>query len=270
MSSLSKASVVQRTTERVGSTFRQPLLPPYESRSVTVVIPCLNEEGNLAPLFESIYSAFQSLGYILPVLVINDGSTDRTPEILAKLTQQYSFLRVVSHTYRKGVAAVWKTALLQVESDWILWGQADMESHPDEDIPLLINACVPGVDGVAGWRQGRGDGKIFASTFANTACRLVFGTKLNDMNWIKIVRRDLLLNLPIEFITHRYLLAVLVGQGHNITQVPTLWHPRLSGKSKFGKKRLIASAVDFARVLLWFFFLRPLNAFRQFRRVVQF
>jgi dolichol-phosphate mannosyltransferase len=268
MSSLSKSNVIQRASEREGSAFRP--LPPYESRSVTVVIPCLNEEGNLEPLLESICAAFDRLGYILPVLVINDGSTDRTPEILAKLTQQYSFLRVVSHAYRKGVAAVWKTALLQVESDWILWGQADMESHPNEDIPLLINACVAGVDGVAGWRQGRGDGKIVASTFANTACRLVFGTQLNDMNWIKIVRRDLLLNLPIEFITHRYLLAVLVGQGHTITQVPTMWHPRLSGKSKFGKKRLFSSAIDFARVLLWFFLFRPLAAFRPLQKAIQF
>lgn len=244
------------------SSFRTPSLP-LESRSVTVVIPALNEEGNLEHLMQSIAQTFKSLGFTLPVLVVDDGSTDNSPHILKALAHQYSFLTVIHHSRRQGVTGVWKTALSHVKSDWIFWGQADLESDPLTDIPLLLEACTIGVDGVAGWRQERGDGKILASWLANFACRAVFGLNIHDMNWIKLVRRDVLMSMPLDQITHRYLLAVLAAYGCNITEVPTPWHPRYSGTSKFGRKRLISSALDFIRFCRWFFIdnrrLFPLN-----------
>jgi glycosyltransferase involved in cell wall biosynthesis len=168
------------------------------------------------------------------------------------LSEQYSFLKVIRHPQNQGVTGVWKTALAHVKSDWIFWGQADLESDFQTDLPLLLEACVSGVDGVAGWRQKRGDGKIFASKVANSACRLSFGLKIHDMNWIKLVRRDLLTTVPFDVVTHRYLLAVLAGRGYNITEVPTPWHPRYSGQSKFGRGRLISSAIDFGKTWWWF------------------
>jgi dolichol-phosphate mannosyltransferase len=244
------------------SPFHTPALP-LVSRSVTVVIPALNEEGNLEQLMQSIEQSFRSLGFILPVLIVNDGSTDNSPQILKALERRYSFLTVVHHSRRQGVTGVWKTALSHVKSDWIFWGQADLESDPVTDLPLLLKACKPGVDGVAGWRQKRADGKVLASKLANSACRTVFGLAVHDMNWIKLVRRDLLVSMPIDQITHRYLLAALAAYGCNITEVPTPWHPRYSGASKFGRKRLISSAFDFIRFCRWIFIdnrrLFPLN-----------
>jgi glycosyltransferase involved in cell wall biosynthesis len=231
---------------------RFALKPAYQSRSVTVVIPALNEEGNLEKLLLNLEETFQDLGFTLPVIVIDDGSTDNSPIILAQLSKKYDFLRVIRHPKRRGVTEVWKTALVHVKTDWIFWGQADLESDPRTDLPLLLKACDSGVDAVAGWRQKRGDGKIFASLIANLACRLVFGLNIHDMNWIKLVRRDILLNLPIERITHRYLLAILAAQGYRITETPTPWHARYSGKSKFGKGRLVTSAIDFTKLWWWF------------------
>ncbi len=228
------------------------LTPPSLSQSVTVVIPALNEEGNLERLLLALEQTFKNLGFTLPVLLIDDGSTDNSPQILRHLSEQYSFLKVIRHPQNQGVTGVWKTALAHVKSDWIFWGQADLESDFQTDLPLLLEACVSGVDGVAGWRQKRGDGKIFASKVANSACRLSFGLKIHDMNWIKLVRRDLLTTVPFDVVTHRYLLAVLAGRGYNITEVPTPWHPRYSGQSKFGRGRLISSAIDFGKTWWWF------------------
>jgi glycosyltransferase involved in cell wall biosynthesis len=229
---------------------KQEILSP--NYSVTIVIPCLNEEGNLERLLLNIEETFENMGFSLPVLVVDDGSTDNSYQILKEMSAKRDYLSIIRHPYRLGVTGVWKTALDHVETDWIFWGQADLESDPRSDLPLLLKACVPGVDAVAGWRQKRGDGKIFASKLANTTCRLLFGLKIHDMNWIKLVRRDLLLALPVEKITHRYLLAVLAAQGYNVTEVPTPWHPRYSGTSKFGKKRLLTSAVDFIKLWWWF------------------
>lgn len=228
------------------------LLPPSQSHSVTLVIPALNEEGNLERLLFNIEEAFQNLGFTLPVLLIDDGSTDNSPQILNDLRQRYDFLKVIRHPHRRGVTGVWKTALSHITTDWIFWGQADLESDFRTDLPLLLKVCVPGVDAVAGWRQKRGDGKVLASAIANFSCRLVFGLKIHDMNWIKLVRRDILSNLPVERITHRYLLAILAARGYHVTEIPTPWHPRYSGTSKFGKGRLIASAIDFIKLWQWF------------------
>ncbi|HIK07177.1 MAG TPA: glycosyltransferase family 2 protein [Trichormus sp. M33_DOE_039] len=222
------------------------------THSITIVIPCLNEEGNLEKLLLNLEETFENIGFSLPVLIVDDGSTDNSYQILKAMSEQYDYLTIIRHPQRLGVTGVWKTALDYVQTDWIFWGQADLESDPRTDILLLLKACVPGVDAVAGWRQKRGDGKVLASKFANTICRLLFGLKIHDMNWIKLVRRDLLANLPVEKITHRYLLAVLAAQGYNVTEVATPWYPRYSGSSKFGKKRLLTSAIDFVKLWWWF------------------
>lgn len=238
---------------------------PTQRHSITVVIPSFNEEGNLDPLCASIQRAFQQLGFTLPVLLVDDGSTDNSPQILAKLQQHYSFLQVVRHDRKRGVKEVWKTALAHTQTDWILWEQADLESDPETDIPLLLQAYTPDVHAVAGWRQQRQDGKNFSSTIANRACRAVFGLKIHDMNWIKLVRRDLVATLPLDIVTHRYLLAVLAGMGYRITEVSTPWHHRRFGVSKFGKGRLIASALDFLRTCCWFYGQSGINALIKLR-----
>jgi len=219
--------------------------------SVTVVIPALNEAGNLDRLLLVLEQTFGDLGFTLPVLLIDDGSTDNSRKILARLSAKYEFLQVIRHQQRQGVTGVWKTALAHVTTDWIFWGQADLESDPRTDIPLLLSAYRPGIDAIAGWRQKRGDGKVRASKLANKACRLIFGLQIHDMNWIKLVRRDLLSAELLDKTTHRYLLAVLAGQGHQVTEVPTPWHPRYSGKSKFGPGRLLSSGMDFLKLLGW-------------------
>ncbi|MEM6255885.1 MAG: glycosyltransferase family 2 protein [Cyanobacteria bacterium P01_D01_bin.156] len=236
-----------------------PKAIPLEVQSVTVVIPALNEAGNLEKLFDRIYIAFEEIGVTLPVLVVDDGSTDESPDILARLSERYTFLTVIRHPQRLGVTAVWQTALSHVKTNWIFWGQADLESDPATDIPKLLRAYRPGMVAISGWRQGRGDGKNQASQLANRACRWAFGLHIHDMNWIKLVRRDTLLGLPIHLITHRFLLAVIAGLGYQVNEVKTPWYPRFSGSSKFGKKRLLVSAKDFLTVAAWFYLGRPLK-----------
>jgi glycosyltransferase involved in cell wall biosynthesis len=225
---------------------------PLQSHSVTIAIPSFNEEGNLEQLLLLLERTFEKLNFELPVLLIDDGSTDSTPGILMNLMERYAFLRVIRHPSRRGVTEVWRTAIANIHTDWILWGQADLESNPETDIPLLLEACVSGVDAVAGRRLNRGDGKVKASKLANWACQKAFNLEIHDMNWIKLVRRDQVAQLPLQVITHRYLLAILAAIGFKVVEVTTPWHPRHSGTSKFGRKRLLTSAVNFIATWLWF------------------
>ncbi|NET56891.1 MAG: glycosyltransferase family 2 protein [Symploca sp. SIO2E6] len=237
------------TVDTLLTTIEKPII----SGSVTIVIPVLNEAGNLPRLLSLLEETFLHLGYELPVLVINDGSTDETPQILGDLQQQYLFLKVVHHERCQGVTQVWKTALTQVQTDWLFWGQGDLESDPRVDVPTLLNAATMGVDAIAGWRQNREDGKICSSQLANRVCQLAFGMTIHDMNWVKLIRRDALVDLPLELVTHRYLLAVLSAMGYRVIEVPTPWYPRFSGVSNFGYGRLFTSTLDFIRVLVWFY-----------------
>lgn len=233
------------------STLSAPPIP-IQSCSITVVVAAFNEQDNLKYLLLALEQTFQNLGFILSVLLIDDGSTDHSSQVLKQLGAQYSFLRVIRHPQRKGLTGVLQTALANTTSDWLYLTPADLESNPYTDLPLLLEACVSGVDAVAGWRQGRKDGKSFASAIANCTCCLAFRLQIHDMNWIKLVRRDLLAALPLEQVTYRYLLPVLAGWGYRIAETPTPYHLRQHGKSKFGSKRLISSAIDFWKLWWWF------------------
>lgn len=229
---------------------------PINSHSITIVVAALNEGKNLSSFLSAVERAFQTLDFELPVLLIDDGSTDNTKEILQSLAETYPFFQVIHHARKKGLTQVLKTSLQHTQSDWLYFTGADLESDISVDLPLLILACTEDVDVVAGWRQRRGDGKKIASWIANLACLLMFGLKVHDMNWIKLVRRELLLPLPLEKVTHRFILPVISALGYKIIEVPTAWYPRKAGKSKFGKKRLISSAVEFFQLCYWFYFQR--------------
>lgn len=243
-----------------------PNAPPPVT-SISIVVAALNEAANLPAFCEAAALTFTRLGFTCPVVVINDGSTDQSPAILADLSQQYPFLRVIHHPQRRGLTEVLKTALQHTHSDWLYLTAADLESDIQTDLPQLLAACRPGVDAVAGWRQGRRDQKNLASAIANLTCRLGFGLKVHDMNWVKLVRRNLLLALPLERVTHRYILPVLAGLGYCIVEVPTVWHARRAGKSNFGHSRLFSSGREFWMLWWWFHrqgrFTLPLQEQRQ-------
>lgn len=226
--------------------------PPLQTRSITIVVAALNEANNLPSFVHDVDSVFNQFGFTLPVVLVNDGSTDRSAQILQQLQQKFDFLTVIHHTRRRGLAGVLKTALAHTESDWLYLTAADLESDIRDDLPLLLQACQPGIDAVAGWRQGRQDGKSLASVIANFFCRVAFGLNIHDMNWVKLIRRDLLALLPLDRVTHRFILPVLAGWGYQIIEVPTIWHSRQAGTSNFGRKRLVSSAYDFWRLWWWF------------------
>jgi glycosyltransferase involved in cell wall biosynthesis len=229
---------------------------PLESHSVTIVTSAFNEKYNLPSLLSCIDKTFQNLGLTLPMLLIDDGSIDGGEAVIAELENQYDFLTVIRHSQRLGLTECLKTVIANTDTDWLYLTPADLESDPSTDLPILLNACESGIDVVAGWRQNRRDGKTLASTIANLTCRLSFGLKIHDMNWIKLIRRDILVNLPLERVTYAYILPVLAGLGYHIVEAPTPWHPRRFGKSKFSSERLIRSAQNFGKLWWWFYIKR--------------
>ncbi|MCK4979947.1 MAG: glycosyltransferase, partial [Candidatus Delongbacteria bacterium] len=121
---------------------------------------------------------------------------------------------------------------------------ADLESDPEEDIPKLIEKLEEGFDLVAGWRQGRDDGKLIASKIYNVVSKSLFNVKIHDMNWIKIFKREVLNDIELRSDWHRFIVMMAANKGYKIGEVKTNWYPRNSGKSKFGIMRFPKSIID--------------------------
>ena len=140
---------------------------------------------------------------------MDDGSTDGTGAIADALAASYPFLRVIHHRRNQGLTAALRTGFAAVRGDLILFLPADLESDPEIDIPMLLGKLDEGYDVVAGWRQGRKEGKVFASGIYNTVSRWLFGLNIHDMNWIKGFRREVIETLPpLRSDWHRFLLHI--------------------------------------------------------------
>ena len=224
------------------------------SPRVSVLVPARNEAENVPELVARVGRAFADLG--LPegggeLVFVDDGSTDGTGAIADGLCAQNSFLRVIHHRRNQGLTAALRTGFQAVRGEFILFLPADLESDPVTDIPALLGKLDEGYDAVSGWRQGRKEGKVFASAIYNATSRWLFGLTLHDMNWIKGFRREVIETLPpLRSDWHRFLLHIAAHQGYRIGEVPTPWQRRRAGRSKFGFSRIPISFLDV--IVIWF------------------
>ena len=214
--------------------------------SISVVIPAHNEEGSIAQVVERSFQALAQMGRSGEVLVVNDGSTDGTARILEGLQRQYGELRVFSHRRNRGMTAALQQMFAASGGDIVILIPADMESDPLLDVPALVDHMeTTNLDVVAGWRQGRNDGKVLASKIYNFVMRTVGGVHVHDGNWIKAMRREVIENLPpLRSDWHRFILLIAAHAGFRIGEVPTYYQPRTTGSSKFGFWRIPVSFLD--------------------------
>jgi glycosyltransferase involved in cell wall biosynthesis len=211
---------------------------------VSVLVPARNEEGNVAAVIERIDRAFQQLGLSGEVILVNDGSTDDTLAEAQAAARRYPYVRVFNHRRNLGLTEALRTGFRNCTGDVVIFLPGDLESHPDEDIPALLAKLNEGYDVVAGWRQGRRDGKVFASSIYNAVSRWLFGVDAHDMNWIKALRREVVENLGLRSDWHRFILMIAASQGYRIGEVRTHFYPRKKGKTKFGLARIPISLLD--------------------------
>ncbi|MEP7199978.1 MAG: glycosyltransferase [Chloroflexota bacterium] len=212
--------------------------------SISVLIPAHNEAGNLTPLMEKMARAFATNQLDAEVVLINDGSSDGTRAEADALAARYDFLRVVHHRRNRGLTEALKSGFRVTQGDTIIFLPSDLESDPEEDIPKLLAKMADGYDVVAGWRQGRKDTKIVASSIYNFVSRHLFGVPAHDMNWIKAFTRDVMDDLHLRSDWHRFILMIAAAHGYRIGEVKVNFYPRTRGQSKYGFWRIPVSLLD--------------------------
>jgi dolichol-phosphate mannosyltransferase len=205
---------------------------------VTVVIPALNEAGNIGRLIEETYAAVPSLSELI---VVDDASEDATPDEIKTLidTGKYPGLRYLRHDKRSGQSAALRSAVLAATSPIIATMDGDGQNDP-HDIPRLLEALAsPGKPGpalVGGVRTERKDtgSKRLASSAANWIRDKVLKDDCPDTGCgIKVFWREVFLRLPFFTSMHRYLPALFLTYGCEATYVPVNHRPRQAGVSKY-------------------------------------
>ncbi len=212
--------------------------------AVSVFIPARNEAGNIALLFDKIARALDAQRVAGEIVFVDDGSTDATWDEANAAAARHPCARLFRHRRSLGLTEAMRTGFRQCRGDVVVFLPADLESDPEEDIPKLLAKMNEGYDVVAGWRQGRRDGKVFASAIANIVSRRLFGLQVHDLNWIKAFRREVIENIRLRSDWHRFILILAAAQGYKIGETPVNFYPRQKGKSHYGIGRLPVSFLD--------------------------
>ena len=211
---------------------------------LSVLVPAYNEAGNIIELLRRLDRTLSIVGVAAEVVIVDDGSTDGTGDILRQASVGYPWLRVITHRRNQGLTEAMRTGFQHVRGEVIVFIPADLECDPEQDIPRLLRKLDEGYDVVAGWRQGRRDAKVLASRLYNATSRWLFGLDAHDMNWIKAFRREVIQDLRLRSDWHRFVLMIAAAQGYRIAEVETSYQPRNWGRSKFGFWRIPRSFLD--------------------------
>jgi len=222
-----------------------------DSVDVSVLVPAKDEAENLPLFMAQAAEAFASSpAQSYEVVVIDDGSVDRTWAVLQELAQQYPFLRFQRHRSRRGIADALRTGYLASRGEVLVFYPADLQFKP-EDIPRLVAPIFAGEsDMVTGFKEGHYD-KAFVSNIYNRLSRSLFNVPVKDLNSVKAYRREVMDSLPTRPDWHRYMVVMAAAQGFLISEIPVPLYPRHAGKSKFATwHRIPVGVLDMLAV--WF------------------
>jgi glycosyltransferase involved in cell wall biosynthesis len=218
---------------------------------VSIVVPILNEEETVEPLFRQIVEVMEPAGRDYEILFIDDGSTDRTAEILRKLAAESPRLRAIHFRRNFGQTAGIAAGFSRARGDVIVTLDADLQNDP-ADIPMLLQRVEEGYDVVSGWRRRRQDPFVtrrLPSLMANRLISKITGVALHDYGCtLKAYRREIVRNIRLYGEMHRFIPALASWVGGRIAEVEVTHHPRRHGTSKYGIGRTVRVLLDLITV----------------------
>ncbi len=225
---------------------------PTKAVSLSIVIPVYEEEESLPELFDWICKVVDKQGYQLEVLFIDDGSKDRSWEVITELSKKDSRAKGIKFNRNYGKSAALQTGFAACKGEVVITMDADLQDSPDE-IPELVSMIVEdNYHLVSGWKQKRHDplGKTIPSKFFNAITRMVSGIKLHDFNCgLKAYHRDVVKNIDVYGEMHRYIPLIAKWNGFGRIGEKVVQHrERKYGTTKFGLERFVNGFLDLISV----------------------
>src|SRR5256884_8305666 len=256
-------------TELPTSVEPESLVSTSSSQEVAIsfVVPVMNEQENIQPLYDKLSSQLSTLGQSYEVIFVDDGSTDKTFLELKKLHAEHSgIVRVVRFRKNFGKTPALVAGFSRCRGEVIFTMDGDLQDDPEE-IPSFLAKLDEGYDLVTGWKFPRLDplSKTFPSRIFNGLVNKLTGVQLHDINnGFKAYRREMIedphLKLYGEF--HRFVPVMAYWRGYRVAEIKVRHYPRRFGASKFGARRFARGLIDLLNVLFLTSFLRtPLRLF---------
>ncbi|MBR5819741.1 MAG: glycosyltransferase family 2 protein [Alistipes sp.] len=220
---------------------------------LSVVVPFYNEEESLPELMAWIDRVARENSLSYEVIMVDDGSTDRSWEVVEKLSKEYPTLRGIAFRRNYGKSAALYCGFEAAEGEVVVTMDADLQDSPDEIPELRRMILEEGYDLVSGWKKKRYDpiGKRWPSKFFNGTARLASGIKLHDFNCgLKAYRKKVVKSIEVYGEMHRFIPILAKKAGFKRIGEKVVEHrARKYGYSKFGLERMVKGYLDLISVM---------------------
>jgi len=219
---------------------------------LSVVIPIYNEEESLPRLKTAIDQALEDFPHTWEVIFVDDGSTDRSPDVLAEIAlADAKHARAILLRRNFGQTTAIAAGIDHARGEVIVLMDADLQNDP-ADIPVMVTKLEEGYDVVSGWRKDRQDSfltRTLPSRIANGLISWVTGVKLHDYGCtLKAYRREVITGYRLYGEMHRFIPVYAHAMGARIVEIPVRHHPRRWGKAKYGLERTSKVILDLVTV----------------------
>lgn len=221
------------------------------SKLISFVVPARDEEKTVEILYKGIESELKKLSINFEVIFIDDGSTDRTFDILKKISLKDKRLKVVRLRGGFGKSIALQTGFNMAAGDIVFTMDADLQDDPT-DIPKFLKKLEEGYDLVSGWKKIRYDPltKTIPSKLGNSLVRVLTKLPIHDSNCgYKAYRKEVLRDINLYGELYKYIPIFAQSSNFRVGEVIISHHPRKFGKSKFGIERNIKGILDLITVV---------------------
>lgn len=222
---------------------------------LSIVVPIYNEESNIAALVDEIGAVDLSMPF--EVILVDDGSRDRSWEVIEKAAATHDWVRGLRLLANRGQTAAMVAGIDESKGELIAFLDADLQNDPRDLVPMVDAVMSGDADMVCGWRARRKDhfARTFTSRVANYLITRAFGLRIHDLGCtLKVCRRKFLEDMHLYGEMHRFIPCYVQAQGAVIKERIVEHRPRHSGSSKYGFERI-------GKVIIDIFTTKLLNAY---------
>ena len=214
---------------------------------ISILIPIFNEEESIVDSHRELTEVMQRWGRRYEIVLVNDGSTDRTGQVIDSIANSDRHVRAVHFRTNYGQTAAVTAAIDYSRGSILVPIDADLQNDPN-DIPALVEKLEQGFDVVSGWRKQRKDRsltRILPSRVANWLISKVSGVPLHDYGCsLKAYRRDVIDDVRLYGEMHRFIPIYASMNGGKVAEMVVNHRPRLRGQSKYGLDRIVKVVLD--------------------------
>ncbi len=229
---------------------------PQKLPSLSIFFPAYNDAGTIPSMVLTAQMAARTVTDDYEIIVVNDGSEDHTPAVLAELEKQMPGLRVIHHPQNQGYGAALKTGFASATKEWLFYTDGDAQYNPLE-LPNLVQTLHEGVDVVNGYKISRNDPliRIILGKIYNTGVKILFGLRLKDIDCdYRLMRRAIFDHITLESNTGSIcveMIKKIQDAGYTFAEAPVSHYHRQYGHSQFFNWRRLLRTARHLLILWW-------------------